>query len=74
MNHVVAWSAAARKELQPEHPAYADNNPHMVRGVWHMTRECEHCGVVYTKPMELFETVSWDTRGILSGLCDSCAR
>lgn len=73
MSTVTAWSASARRKLDPDHPAYAESNPRRVNGQWYMTRECE-CGTIYTKPMEQFEAVSWDDRGVLAGICDTCSQ
>ena len=66
----VTWSAAAERKQERNHPAHIDRHVYRnARGVWMIVRECEVCGSICTREMEQFEPISWDQRGVVSGLC-----
>jgi hypothetical protein len=70
----VTWSDAAERKQLRNHPAHVDNHVRKVRGVWMIARECEWCGKTYSYPMDDFEVIGIDDRGIVGGICDPCQK
>jgi len=67
--HAVTWSVAAERKQLRNHPAHVDNHVQKKGDKWYITRECEWCGKTYSYPMDTFEIIGIDSRGIVTGIC-----